>query len=388
DLKSANQKRVTEDSRVAELEAELSLKQEEHAQARSQLEMIVSMFGELLKPTEDQEELSVLESTVEASLVGLQPLGVPVQSLSKVGAGFVALQRLEADNKHKVQDLQAEVTRLQQLSQELKDRQKEENNDDKRSLNQRDDEDKSEVEALRLKLTRAEQGIGKLQQFLQEFQNEKKAAIFDLQQRLDDSDKEVNLVRSQLAKAQAMLLSRPSNPGTPTQGSFQSSSLLALPSESSTPPQNQMQNQNQNQESQPPSTKASMEYNRALLSDETFRGTELIHHEAVLALEPLRQQKAELERTLQDLRHRYELSQRENDTLLSELERENQKLRARAERMSPDVSKEHLERIRELELEQIELSRQLKTANREREFTRQDMRSLKAELAKLRAART
>ncbi|KAF9956752.1 hypothetical protein BGZ72_002477 [Mortierella alpina] len=383
DLRSANQKRNTDDSRVAELEAELVTKREEHTQAQSQLEMIVTMFSKLLKSTEDREELLVLESTVEASLVGLQPLGVTVQSLSKVGAGFVALQRLEADNKHNVQELQAEVSRLQQHSQELKDRQKEEGDSDT-LLNQSEHGDKSEVEALRQKLTRAEQGIGKLQQFLQEFQNEKKAAISDLQQRLDDSDKEVNIARSQLAKAQAMLLSRPSNPSTPTQGSIQSSSLLGLPSESSTPPHNL----NQNQESQPPSTKASMEYNRALLSDETFRGTEHIHHEAILALEPLRQQKAELERTLQDLRHRYELSQRENDTLLSELERENQKLRARAERMSPDVSKEHLERIRELELEQLELSRQLKTANREREFTRQDMRSLKAELAKLRAART
>ncbi|KAF9983873.1 hypothetical protein BGZ75_004562 [Mortierella antarctica] len=383
DLESANQKGNTEDNRIAELEVELALKQKAHTQAQSQLEMIVTMFGKLLKPTEDQEELSALESTVEASLVGLQPLGVPVQSLSRVGVSFVALQRLEADNKKKVQDLQVEVSRLQQHAQELKDRQKEAN-DQEHSLNQSDSGDKSEVDALRLKLARAEQGIGKLQQFLQEFQNEKKAAIFELQQRLDESDKEVNIAQSQLAKAQAMLLARPSNPGTPTQGSFQSSSLLALPSESSTPPRNQHQNQG----SHPASTKASMEYNRALLSDETFKGTELIHHEAVLALEPLRQQKAELERTLQDLRHRYELSQRENDTLLSELERENQKLRARAERMSPDVSKEHLERIRELELEQLELSRQLKTANREREFTRQDMRSLKAELAKLRAART
>ncbi|KAF9562037.1 hypothetical protein EC968_005398 [Mortierella alpina] len=384
DLESANRKRSIEDKRVAELEAELIKKQEENTQAQSQLEVIVTMFGKLLRPTKDREELSVLESTVEASLVGLQPLGVPVQTLSRVGAGFVALQRLEADSEHKVQDLQAEVSRLQQHNQELMDRLKTENDQEKTSLNQSESGDRSEMEALRLKLTRAEQGIGKLQQFLQEFQNEKKAAIFELQQRLDDSDKEVNIARSQLAKAQAMLLSRPSNPGTPTQGSFQSSSLLALRSEPSTPPQNQTQNQ----ESEPASTKASMEYNRALLLDETFRGTELIHHEAVLALEPLRQQKAELERTLQDLRHRYELSQRENDTLLSELERENQKLRAKAERMSPNASKEHLERIRELELEQQELSRQLKTANREREFTRQDMRSLKAELAKLRAARS
>ncbi|KAF9951370.1 hypothetical protein BGZ70_001014, partial [Mortierella alpina] len=278
DLESASQKRHTEDSRVAGLEAELALKQEEHKQAQSQLEMIVAMFGKLLKPTEDREELAVLESTVEATFVGLRPLGVPVQSLSRVGASFVALQRLEADNKHKVQDLQAEVARLERHSQEFRDGQREENNQDP-SLKQSDEEDRSEVEALRLKLTRAEQGIGKLQQFLQEFQNEKKAAIFELQQQLDDSDKEVNIARSQLAKAQAMLLSRPSNPGTPTQGSFQSSSLLALPSESSTSPPHQ----GQNRESQPASTKASMEYNRALLLNETFRGTERIHHEAVLA---------------------------------------------------------------------------------------------------------
>jgi hypothetical protein len=227
----------------------------------------------------------------------------------------------------------------------------------------------SEVDRLRHELERAENGIGKLQQFLQEFQNEKKRAIYELQQRVEESEEEVTQVRSQLAKAQALLLSRSSGSmaGATTQSSDLALTVLdqtgALKSSISI-------EQRQDQD---------------ILRDTTFKGTEAIHHEAVLALEPLKQQKAELEKTLLDLRHRYELSQKENDALLSGLERENKALKSKVETRSPDMSNEHLERIRELEQEQMELSRQLKTAQREREFTRQDMRSLKAELAKLRA---
>ncbi|KAF9179139.1 hypothetical protein BGZ50_007206 [Haplosporangium sp. Z 11] len=300
------------------------------------------------------------------------------------------------ESQQKLHELEAELLRVQEQNQALLAAAQ--NSTGNEFLAQDGVQNRTEVEELQQKLAKAEQGIGKLQQFLQEFQNEKKAAVSELQQRLIDSDKEVAQVRSQLAIAQAMLLTKQSNPTTPTQESFpqmlQTRSLSpALALDLS---RNHDHDQDQDQfevhqllEQQEVSLrKPSIDHNHALLTDETFKGTEQIHHEAILALEPLRQQKSELERTLQDLRHRYELSQKENDILLSELEMENQKLRAKTERMSPDMSTEHLGRIRELELEQMELTRQLKTAQREREFTRQDMRSLKAELAKLRSARS
>ncbi|KAG0256127.1 hypothetical protein BG011_004733 [Mortierella polycephala] len=366
--------------------------------------------------TENENRLFLTISTLEGKL---QELESEVRSQATQTARYKAdadsfkelAHKLEQDlvvsanttrpneSQQKLHELESELLRVQEQNQELLAAATQ-NSTGNELLAQDGVQNSTEVEELQQKLAKAEKGIGKLQQFLQEFQNEKKVAVLELQQRLVDSDKEVAQVRSQLAIAQAMLLSRQSNPTTPTHGSFpqtlQNRSLSPALALNLSRDHDYDQDQDQDQfqvhqlqgHQQGSLRKPSMDHNHALLTDETFKGTEQIHHEAILALEPLRQQKSELERTLQDLRHRYELSQKENDTLLSRLEMENQKLRSKAERMSPDMSTEHLGRIRELELEQLDLTRQLKTAQREREFTRQDMRSLKAELAKLRSARS
>ncbi|KAG0006456.1 hypothetical protein BGZ65_007796 [Modicella reniformis] len=370
---------------LAEIETQTKGLQDESRQAQEQMKLVVGLFEKLLRLSDDATEADALDDTLISVLAGMEPLGVPTQSFRRVGTRFIELHKIVADTNNKVYELETELQRMKRRSDDQDDRK---STHSIVSISQapppqseteshgpgRDD---SEVKELREKLAKAEQGIGKLQQFLQEFQNEKKMAIYDLEQRLEHSAKEVIQSRSQLAKAQAMLLSRPSNPGTPTRGSFQLE--LRSPMQEKFP---QQQQQQQQQPLQSPSTTVDI---RNVLTDEMFKGTEQIHHEAVLALEPLRQQKAELERTLLDLRHRYEQSQKENDALLSELEKENQQLKTKTDKMSPDMASEHLERIHELELEQIELSRQLKTAQREREFTRQDMKALKAELAKLKA---
>lgn len=347
---------------VDELKSEMSAKEVQLEQAKEQVSLIADLFRKLLSPSEDPEELEARESMMTL-LAGLQPLGVSVQALPLAGVRFLDMQKEIITTKTRIEDLESQLSTI-------KYQQQQPSHESKRTIGT--SEEASEVDRLRQELAKAEHGIGKLQQFLQEFQNEKKRAIYELQQRLDESEEEVAQARSQLAKAQALMLSRPAGSWATAAESMQSPDMSQAALDRMSPPKSS-------------SVSIDRERDQAVLRDETFKGTEAIHHEAVLALEPLRQQKAELERTLLDLRHRYELSQKENDTLLSDLERENEVLKSKVEMRSPDMADEHLERIRELELEQVELNRQLKTAQREREFTRQDMRSLKAELAKLRA---
>ncbi|KAF9348831.1 hypothetical protein BGX26_012795 [Mortierella sp. AD094] len=376
---SEDKMEVSRASQLAQLTEQVSALQNEYKQAQEQMKLVVDLFGKLLRTSEEPEELAALETTVVSVLSEMKPLGVPVQSLPQVCVRLIELQRLEADKRSRVHELETELQNLRSPNQ---GREHSPTISTGKALSAEHATDHgTKVQELQQKLIGAEYGIAKLQQFLQEFQNEKKRAIYELQQRLEDSENEVSQVRSQLAKAQAMLLAKSSDPATPTQGVVSLAPMSPTQSRSQSPNQQQLQERQQQQQSHKPSLDSS----RALLSDEMFESTEQIRHEAVLALEPLRLQKAELERTLLDLRHRYELSQKENDSLLSTLEKENKQLRAKAERMSPDMSSEHLERIRELELELIELTRQLKTAQREREFTRQDMRAFKAELAKLKA---
>ncbi|KAG9068274.1 hypothetical protein KI688_011869 [Linnemannia hyalina] len=345
---------------VDALKSEMSAKEAQLEQAKEHVSLIADLFRKLLSPSEDPEELEAKESMMTL-LAGLQPLGVSVQALPLAGVRFLGMQKEIIMSKTRIEDLESQLSTVKNQQQQTR-------HESEGTIGT--SEESSEVDRLRQELTKAEHGIGKLQQFLQEFQNEKKRAIYELQQRLEESEDEVAQTRSQLAKAQALMLSRPAGSLATAAGSVQSPDMsqAALDRMSSLT-----------------SSSVSIDRGRdqAILRDETFKGTEAIHHEAVLALEPLRQQKAELERTLLDLRHRYELSQKENDTLLSGLEKENKVLKSKVEMRSPDMADEHLERIRELELEQVELNRQLKTAQRELEFTRQDMRSLKA-LAKLR----
>lgn len=353
---------LEESENVDALKSEMSAKEVQLEQAKEQVLLIADLFRKLLSPSEDLEELEAREGMMKL-LAGLQPLGVSVQALPLAGARFLGMQKEIISTKARIEDLESQLSTI-------RNQQQQPSHEAEKTIGT--GEGASEVDRLRQELAKAEHGIGKLQQFLQEFQNEKKRAIYELQQRLEESEEEVARARSQLAKAQALLLSRPAGSLATAAGSVQSPEMSQAALERMSSPKSS-------------SVSIDCERDQAVLRDETFKGTEAIHHEAVLALEPLRQQKAELERTLLDLRHRYELSQKENDTLLSGLEKENKVLKSKVEMRSPDMADEHLERIRELELEQVELNRQLKTAQREREFTRQDMRSLKAELAKLRA---
>ncbi|KAF9170820.1 hypothetical protein BGX21_008405 [Mortierella sp. AD011] len=376
---SKDEMEISRASQLAQLNEQVSSLQNEFKQAQEQLKLVVDLFGKLLRTSEEPEELAALETTVVSILSEVKPLGVPVQSLSQVCIRLIELQRLEVDKKGRMLELETELQNLKSSSQEQGHGVS--ISASKVFSAEHATDHGTDVQELQQKLIGAEHGIAKLQQFLQEFQNEKKRAIYELQQQLQDSEQEVSQVRSQLAKAQAMLLAKPSDSTTPTQEVIPLVPMSPTRSRSQSPNRQQLQERQQQQQSHRPSSDNS----RTLLSDDMFESTEQIRHEAVLALEPLRLQKAELERTLLDLKHRYELSQKENDSLLSALEKENKQLRAKAERMSPDMSSEHLERIRELELELVELTRQLKTAQREREFARQDMRTFKAELAKLKA---
>jgi len=356
-------------SQLSNSQAQVGVLTDKNSQGQEQMRLVVGLFEKLLRLSDDATEADALENTLNSVLVGMEPFGVPAQPFRRVGTRFIELHQLVAEAHNKVHNLETELHQTKQPNEDLKPPV---TTTDAPQAPQTPPIETSghdsEVEELQRKLSKTEQGIVKLQQFLQEFQNEKKMAILALEQRLEDSEKEVTMTRSQLAKAQAMLVSRPSNPGTLTLGVFQTESQSPMFQESTSHPMN-----------------APTDGIGAELSDEMLKGTDQIRHEAVLALEPLRQQKVELERMLVDLRHRYDLSQKENDKLLSELEKENQSLRTKTDKMSPDMSSEHLERIRELELEHAELTRQLKTAQREREFTRQDMKALRAELAKLKA---
>ncbi|KAF9902826.1 hypothetical protein EC991_004523 [Linnemannia zychae] len=348
---------------VFALRNEMSAKELELEQAKDQVSLIDDLFRKLLSPAEDTEELGAREGMMSL-LEGLKPLGVSVQALPQAGVRFLNLQKEVHEAKTRIEDLELQLESSNLHHQQEAPPTKA---DTKGALGT--GTELSEVNRLRQELERAEHGIGKLQQFLQEFQNEKKRAIYELQQRLEESEEEVAQTRSQLAKAQALLLSRSSG--------FVAAATIPSPDLALTA--------FDRVDSRKSSISIERERDQAILRDAAFKGTEAIHHEAILALEPLKQQKAELERTLLDLRHRYELSQKENDALLSRLEQENKVLKSKVEMRSPDMSNEHLERIRELEQEQVDLNQQLKTAQREREFTRQDMRSLKVELAKLRA---
>lgn len=353
------------------LKCEMPIREAELKQAKEQLSLIADLFKKILSPLEDPEELEAREGMMTL-LAGLQPLGVSVQALPQTGVRFLSMQKEILTAKTRIEELESQLGSIKHHRQSHEQLQGDANTGSESETTIGVEQKSSEADRLRQDLAKAEHGISKLQQFLQEFQNEKKRAIYELQQQLEESEEEVVQARSQLAKAQALLLSRTAGSLAATAGTVQylDMSQVALDPMSSL---------------KSSSVLVDRERNQAILTDETFKGTEAIHREAVLVLEPMRQQKAELERTLLDLRHRYELSQKENDALLSGLERENKVLKSKVEMRSPDMAGEHLERIRELELEQVELNRQLKTAQREREFTRQDMRSLKAELAKLRS---
>jgi hypothetical protein len=360
-----------EKENIDALRSEMPIKAVELKQAKEQLSLIADLFRKLLSPSEDPEELEERKGMMTL-LAEMQPLGVSIQALPEAGTRFLGTQKEILTAKLRIEELESQLSSIKHQQQLHEQFQGDANTGSEAGTATGVEEKSLETDRLRQDLAKAEHGIGKLQQFLQEFQNEKKRAIYELQQRLEESEEEVAQARSQLAKAQALLLSRSAGSLAATTGTVHSPDIsqAALDRISSR---------------KSSSVSIDRERDQALLRDETFKGTEAIHREAVLALDPLRQQKAELERTLLDLRHRYELSQKENDALLSGLERENKVLKSKVEMRSPDMADEHLERIRELELEQAELNRQLKTAQREREFTRQDMRSLKAELAKLRA---
>lgn len=351
---SISEKAKELEGHVNDLQDAAELQQHTATEAQDRVSLVVDVYSRILGATalEDPEEL----------LRGLNVDSQGVEPITDVGRRLFDLRQAELNGKMRVKALEEEIQSLQSQDTPVNEVSHEP------SAKQGD---QAEVRELKDKLARMEHGLMKLQQFLQEFQDEKKRAVLELQQKLNESDAEVERVRSQLATAQAMLLTRPSDQGSPLHTAIQPDTVAlgSLPvvdvKEASPVPPTQ---------------------HSALLSDhETFKGTERFHHEAILALKPLQQQNAELEKTLLDLKHRYERSQKENDHLLSQLEDENQRLRSKAEHMSPDMSTEHLERIRELDVQLIELQRQLKTAQREREFTRQDMRSLKAELARYRA---
>ncbi|KAG0316458.1 hypothetical protein BGZ99_006898 [Dissophora globulifera] len=328
---------------LARLEREVTTLQEERQHAQEQLVLVLDLFEKSLRLPDNHDEIATLENSAVTLLSTIRPLGLSVQVLSEATTRFIALQMLQENTKARVCDLEVELSSVRQQHRDLE------------GVAQSDhghDYCDTKTEDLQEQLLKAKEGISKLQQFLYEFQTEKKAAIFELELQLQDSEKELLQVRSQLAKAQAMLLSRSPDPGPSTPLAW----IQQQPREGST------------------------DASHALIAEEIFQGTEQVHHDAVLALEPLRLQKTELERTLLDLRHRYELSQGVNDALLSKLEKENQQLRADLERTSAGMSSEHLERIQDLERQQAELTHQLRTAQREREFTRQDMKSLKAKL--------
>ncbi|KAG0087620.1 hypothetical protein BGZ92_007181 [Podila epicladia] len=339
---------------VYALQDETGLQRRAATNAQDRVSLVVDVYSRILESTALDDP--------EAFLGSLAVDSQNVEPIREVAKRLYELRQSDLDSRMRVEALKEELQSLRSqgtLSSEVSREPSTEQGD------------KAEVQELKNKLARMEHGLVKLQQFLQEFQDEKKKAVLELQQKLEESNVEVERVRSQLATAQAMLLSRPSDQGSLLHATIQpdivTSQLLPVADA---------------KESSPiPSA-----HHSTLLSEhETFKGTERIHHEAILALKPLQQQNAELEKTLLDLKHRYERSQKENDHLLSQLEEENQRLRSKSEHMSPDMSTEHLERIRELDLQLSELQRQLKTAQREREFTRQDMRSLKAELARYRA---
>ncbi|KAG0041033.1 hypothetical protein BGZ82_000012 [Podila clonocystis] len=336
------------------LQNETELQRRTATEAHDSVSLVVDVYSRILGSTTLEDPEALLGNLT----VGSQSVGL----IKEVAKRLYELRKSELDSRMRVEALKEELRSLQYQGTLVSEVSGEPSTEQG---------DKAEVRELKDKLARMEHGLVKLQQFLQEFQDEKKRAVLELQQKLEESDAEVKRVRSQLATAQAMLLSRPSDQGSPLHPAIQpdivtSRALPSVDAKEASPI--------------PPA------HHSVLLSEhETFQGTERIHHEAILALKPLQQQNAELEKTLLDLKHRYERSQKENDHLLSQLEEENQRLRSKSEHMSPDMSTEHLERIRELDLQLIELQRQLQTAQREREFTRQDMRSLKAELARYRA---
>ncbi|ORZ05312.1 hypothetical protein BCR41DRAFT_187667 [Lobosporangium transversale] len=366
---------------VIHLRNSLTKLQDEHQQASEQTQLIVDLFEKLVPLPGESEKLNALEEIVISTLTNVRLLGYSIQPLTQVALQLIELQRSIVKSR-----ASAPVEReTQQIDGPGRDAGLLSNNNEPMNTS----DHALEVKELQEKLVKAEHGILKLRQFIHEFQAEEKRTILELQQRLEESENENNHVRSQLAKAQAMLLTKSAELATLTDGST-SASATSL-SQSPIQGQTEVQHLKQQPPPQQQGVESEPEYvqGRTLPTDEMFKvfeGTGQVHREAILALEPLRQQKVELERTLLDLRHRYEQSQKENDALLSELEEENQRLKARVMRMSPDTSSnEHQEKIRDLESEVEELMRQLKTAQREREFTRQDMRSLKAELAKRKA---
>ncbi|KAI8347283.1 hypothetical protein B0O80DRAFT_217006 [Mortierella sp. GBAus27b] len=240
--RSKDQASVSIANELANVEGQMNTLRNENKQAQEQMKLVVGLFEKLLRLSDDVTEADALDDTLVAVLAGMEPLGVPTQPLRRVGTRFIELHQLVADANNKIHQLESELHGTKRSSQDQKlssptvnasqAPQAPESPQTPKTpqtpqtprtpqipqveTNHRD----SEVEELQEKLSKAEQGIGKLQQFLQEFQNEKKKAIIELEQRLEDSEKEVTQTRSQLAKAQAMLLSRPSNPGTPTVGSF------------------------------------------------------------------------------------------------------------------------------------------------------------------------
>ncbi|KAG0348846.1 hypothetical protein BG004_003993 [Podila humilis] len=354
---------------------ELALKLNETEVLSTQIEALHDVVkSERKRASENQDGIAQLmtlcSSMLQASMSGNTPQlpkdlvalagGQSVEPILNVFVRLRELQQAEQNHGAQVESLKSE---LQELRLRRSSTSGISGSGDKKpgdiiesTFNTEQANDGTEVLELKEKVKKMEDGILKLQRFLQEFQDEKKKAMLVLEQQLAGATEEVASVRSELAMERMARLK-----GEHMQridiDSDQLQSMLEV-------------NKNGGHQTQSPSS----------LSSGHQRDIENISDTMIR----LKQQNSELDKTLLDLKHRYERSQTENDRLLSQLEDENQKLRSKAERLSPDMASEHLEKIQELESELAGLHRQLQTAHREREFMRQDMRSLKVELARLR----
>ncbi|KAF9427136.1 hypothetical protein BGZ94_005408 [Podila epigama] len=357
------------EAQVSELKSLSETRQETMDAFLTNVETWATTCSSMLRATE-LEDLEQLRQQIDVLLGQEDRLGKSIDSIRILGATLFELCQTNLRNRPSGKEVQKETSEYSD-GQNLMTSETVPDDDEAPGTPKMYLGNASENEVdLQDKLTKMEQAFLKLQQFLQEFHDEKTKAILELQEKLDASETDIAQLRSHLAKAQAMLQLRP--------GHHDLNVASSEPSLGSSSPQAQLVDT---------MTVENYALNSEGLStmDDTLKGTEKIRHDAVLALDPLREEKAELEKTLLDLRHRYERSQKENDQLLSQLEHENQKLRKRVEMLSPDMSSEHLERIHDMEQELVSLRQQLKTAQREREFTRQDLRLLKAELLKARS---
>ncbi|GJJ71812.1 hypothetical protein EMPS_04169 [Entomortierella parvispora] len=232
ELDQAGARQMEAHSKVVDIEAErdrLEASLEEVtitlAQERTKLTRLQSTLEE--KSTTDQA--SPLQDTESQS----QALTIQVQKLEK---SLEERGQRVLESEVALRDLQSKCLRLQKDKDDVLRSQAPAHGGSQDSMSTE----------LSQKLNRAEMDIVKLQQFLQEFQNEKKLAIAELQSKIEDSDAEVAQIRSQLAKAQAMLLARESSlqasPGPLSPNLFppQTSQESITANQLSKPPQGQL----------------------------------------------------------------------------------------------------------------------------------------------------